>query len=112
MLINPEIQKEFGSFDAYIWQFVGNKPIQNKLVHNKTDNKKVKKKIVHTQANSKPVSETKAEAATNTAAKPVASKVDKAADTGKTGWETFKDSVKQGANRPCSQAEIAMNQCR
>jgi DNA-3-methyladenine glycosylase I len=25
-----EIQKEFGSFDAYIWQFVGGKPIQNK----------------------------------------------------------------------------------
>lgn len=25
-----EIQKEFGSFDRYIWQFVGGKPIQNK----------------------------------------------------------------------------------
>lgn len=25
-----EIQKEFGSFDAYIWQFVGGKPIVNK----------------------------------------------------------------------------------
>lgn len=24
-----EIQKEFGSFDAYIWQFVGNEPIQH-----------------------------------------------------------------------------------
>ncbi len=24
-----EIQKEFGSFDKYIWQFVGGKPIQN-----------------------------------------------------------------------------------
>jgi len=24
-------QKEFGSFDAYLWQFVGGKPIQNKL---------------------------------------------------------------------------------
>lgn len=24
-----EIQKELGSFDAYIWQFVGNKPIQH-----------------------------------------------------------------------------------
>ncbi len=24
-----EIQKEFGSFDAYVWQFVGNKPIKN-----------------------------------------------------------------------------------
>lgn len=25
-----DIQKEFGSFDAYIWQFVGGKPIVNK----------------------------------------------------------------------------------
>ncbi len=25
-----EIQKEFGSFDNYIWQFVGNKPVINK----------------------------------------------------------------------------------
>ena len=26
-----EIQKEFGDFDSYIWQFVGGKPIQNEL---------------------------------------------------------------------------------
>lgn len=25
-----QVQKEFGSFDAYIWQFVGGKPIQNR----------------------------------------------------------------------------------
>jgi DNA-3-methyladenine glycosylase I len=25
-----EVQKEFGSFDAYIWQFVGGRPIQNR----------------------------------------------------------------------------------
>jgi DNA-3-methyladenine glycosylase I len=25
-----EVQREFGSFDKYIWQFVGNKPIVNK----------------------------------------------------------------------------------
>ena len=24
-----EVQKEFGSFDAYIWRFVGGKPVQN-----------------------------------------------------------------------------------
>ena len=24
------VQKEFGSFDAYLWQFVGGKPIQNR----------------------------------------------------------------------------------
>ena len=26
-----EIQKEYGSFDAYIWQFVGGKPVRNKV---------------------------------------------------------------------------------
>ena len=26
-----EIQKEFGSFDNYIWQFVGGKPVDNKI---------------------------------------------------------------------------------
>ena len=26
-----EVQKEFGSFDKYIWQFVDNKPIQNEI---------------------------------------------------------------------------------
>ena len=28
-----EIQREFGSFDAYIWGFVGNKPINNRWKH-------------------------------------------------------------------------------
>ena len=26
-----EVQKEFGSFDAYVWRFVGGKPMDNKL---------------------------------------------------------------------------------
>jgi DNA-3-methyladenine glycosylase I len=26
-----EVRKEFGSFDAYLWQFVGGKPIQHKI---------------------------------------------------------------------------------
>ncbi len=30
-----EIQKEFGSFDTYIWQFVGNKTIVTKVKHPK-----------------------------------------------------------------------------
>ncbi len=29
----------------------------------------------------------------------------------KSGWQTLKDSVKQGKERNCTQAEIAMNQC-
>lgn len=30
-----EVQKEFGSFDAYVWQFVKGKPIQNKWATHK-----------------------------------------------------------------------------
>ena len=30
-----KVQKEFGSFDAYIWQFVGGKPIQNRWKEHK-----------------------------------------------------------------------------
>ncbi|MSU55581.1 MAG: DNA-3-methyladenine glycosylase I [Candidatus Taylorbacteria bacterium] len=26
-----EVQKEFGSFDVYLWQFVGGKPMENKI---------------------------------------------------------------------------------
>ena len=29
------VQKEFGTFDRYIWQFVGHKPIQNSFAHHK-----------------------------------------------------------------------------
>ena len=29
-----QVQKEFGSFDAYIWQFTGNKTIDNKCKSN------------------------------------------------------------------------------
>lgn len=30
-----QIQKEFGSFNNYVWQFVNNKPIVNKLINQK-----------------------------------------------------------------------------
>ena len=29
----------------------------------------------------------------------------------KSGWETFKESIKQGSGSDCTQAEKAMNQC-
>lgn len=88
------------------------KPFQNKPVQNKTVEKKAKKKIVNNQAKTKLVSEAKPETPANTAEKPIASKMEKRVEIDKTGWETFKDSVKQGTDRACSQAEIAMNQCR
>lgn len=49
--------------------------------------------------------------ATNTATKPAESKIEKADTNEKSSWETFKDSVKSGTARECTQAEIAMNQC-
>jgi DNA-3-methyladenine glycosylase I len=30
-----QVQKEFGSFDAYIWKFVGGAPIENRWTHHK-----------------------------------------------------------------------------
>ena len=91
-------------------------PVQNKTAQSKQVEKKFKKKIVQKQAKNKSASEintqSETENPTNTAAKPVVSKVEKNVEKDKTGWETFKDSVKQGTDRPCSQAEIAMNQCR
>jgi len=30
-----QLQKEFGSFDSFIWEFVGGKPIQNHWTHHK-----------------------------------------------------------------------------
>jgi DNA-3-methyladenine glycosylase I len=30
-----EVQKEFGSFDAYIWKFIGGKPIHNRWTKSK-----------------------------------------------------------------------------
>ena len=49
--------------------------------------------------------------ATNNAAKPAESKTEKSGTSEKSSWQTFKDSVKQGKERECTQAEIAMNQC-
>jgi Adenylate and Guanylate cyclase catalytic domain len=65
----------------------------------------------------------KAEEASATEAKPqygtvhqpevvaVKTEVKKDESKEKSGWGTFKDSVKQGGEAKCSQAQIAMNQC-
>lgn len=44
----------------------------------------------------------------NSEAKSVESKTEK---NDRSGWQSFKDSVKQGSERECTQAEVAMNQC-
>lgn len=93
-------------------QLVEKKLVVDEPVTSKTVEKKVKKKTAQKKVIQKPVTETKTETPKAAEEKPVASKVDKGVEKDKTGWETFKDNVKQGAERPCSQAEIAMNQCR
>ena len=45
------------------------------------------------------------------AAKPAVAKTEKNSNQEKSGWQSFKDSVSSGAERKCTQAEIAMNQC-
>jgi outer membrane biosynthesis protein TonB len=45
------------------------------------------------------------------AEKPAEQKTEAGNKNEKSGWETFKDSVKSGTERKCTQAEIALNQC-
>ena len=85
---------------------------ETKLVEKKIAQKKVKQKVAQKKARNKSADETKTETPRKNAEKPTVSKVEKGAEKDKSGWEAFKDSVKQGSQRQCSQAEIAMNQCR
>ena len=49
--------------------------------------------------------------AADTSVKPVESTAEKSKANDKSGWQTFKDSVKSGTDAKCTQAEIALNQC-
>lgn len=49
--------------------------------------------------------------AENTNVKPAEARAEKGDSKVESTWESLKDSVKQGAKRECTQAEIAMNQC-
>ena len=85
---------------------------ETKLVEKKATQKKVKQKVAQKKARNKSADETKTETPRKNTENPTVSKVEKGAEKDKSGWEVFKDSVKQGSQRQCSQAEIAMNQCR
>jgi hypothetical protein len=54
---------------------------------------------------------TESKATTNTADKQTSTKVEKETAKEKSGWQTFKDSVSNGTEPKCTQAEIALNQC-
>jgi class 3 adenylate cyclase len=54
---------------------------------------------------------TENKATTNTADKQTSTKAEKETTKEKSGWQTFKDSVSNGTEIKCTQAEIALNQC-
>ena len=90
------------------------------LPDNKKADKKIAKKTTSKKAVKKPANELPSEfiAPENSQAqqpKTVALAVEpQSADTPttqKSGWKTFTDSVKQGQDRACTQAEVMMNQC-
>lgn len=83
-------------------------PSQDDAKKAKVTQKKAKQKAtVETEAGADNIDKTR----DNSEAKSVESKTEKADANQKSGWETFKDSVKSGTDRKCTQAEIAMNQC-
>ncbi len=96
-------------------------PKKAKVAQKKVTQKPIVKTETPTVAAEKPVakdhvdkahsSPTASETHTSTAAKPAESKTEKSEAKEKSGWQTFKDSVKQGSERKCTQAEISMNQC-
>lgn len=72
----------------------------------KTEKKVVKKKSVEPELSTEEAKEAAvAEEETET------STTDTVTNNGKSKWENFKESVKQGGEQECTQAEIAMNQC-
>ena len=101
--------------------------INTKLVINKLGKKEAKKKAKQKEMNEMPpeLLQTQLAASSTTvnkpkeiAAKPITSNIktveivaDKNNTKHKSGWATFTDSVKQGQESICSQAQISMNQC-
>ena len=104
--------------DAVQSEVLEEKTEQPKAANQAPIKKKATKKSVKTKkpkASIQPKStkeESVAEPATKVDdAKSDASTVESDEGGEKSGWDTFKDSLKQGAEKECSQAEMAMNQC-
>ena len=117
LLPNESLEKPLPQVSSGETKQIEKKIAQKKIKQNGAY-KIVKQKGAHKKARNKSAADTKTETPTQNAAKPAVLKVDKvaekekSAEKDKSGRESFKDSVKQGINRQCSQAEIAMNQCR
>ena len=76
----------------------------------KLETNTVSKVAVTTSANKTPVSSS-ANDVQASATKHAESKAEKSTAKEKSGWESFKEGLARGAERKCTQGEIAMNQC-
>ncbi|WP_020168072.1 MULTISPECIES: adenylate/guanylate cyclase domain-containing protein [Methylotenera] len=88
-----------------------NKKADKKIAKKSTSKKSVKKSVNELPSEFSAPDSNKAQQS-NTVAQAAAPQI--AVDTPttqKSGWKTFTDSVKQGQDRACTQAEITMNQC-
>ena len=118
LLPNESLEKPSPQVSSGETKLVEKKLVEKNLAEKNLVQKKVKQKVAQKKARNKSSADTITTPPTNTAAKPTVSKVEKAAEKNKSaekeksGWDAFKDSVKKGTDRQCSQAEIAMNQCR
>lgn len=106
---------------------VANKTVKEKIKQTKVTQKPDMEKAATNSTKSKPekIAEDKAPTSANTkepeakvekettkqAVKETAKAPVKETAKEKSGWQTFKDSVTTGAERKCTQAEIALNQC-
>jgi F0F1-type ATP synthase membrane subunit b/b' len=96
---------------------VAEPPAASELTVESSDNSAKKAKDTPKKAKQKAAEETEnvtsnnEKTRDNSGTKPAESKIEKSDSNDKSGWQSFKESVKQGSERACTQAEIAMNQC-
>ena len=83
-------------------------PVKANKVQKKTNNKSGKK----TETPTKTVTKAETSDDGKDAEKLAGAKVENKSDKKKSGWQTFTESIKQGSERKCTQAEIALGQCR
>ena len=69
------------------------------------------KTVLITSANKAPKNSTASETPTSATTNRAELKTEKSATKEKSGWESFKEGLAKGAERRCTQGEIAMNQC-
>ncbi len=76
--------------------------------------KKATQKPVTTTTTTTESAKSSSPESTVTADSPAPAKPAKTSNQGseKSGWQSFKESIKQGAERECTQAEKALNQCK